>query len=199
MADGPDFDDFELDDDEDDEGTDSRPSAPMVRATIAAGGLTLNRWSPRLMRAGPARAILRTVAAQGARLADLAVEDAEDGREVVVTPVANHPLDADARATLVRWARVTGYRRIWLPGEVVELPGEVPAEASAEVRCPTCLAEWEDDTPEFWHGVDANGYFPGFCPVCAGSLPEWRVAEPAGFAPSGGAEEGVARAFEARA
>lgn len=39
MADEPDFDDFELDDDEDEEGTDSPPSAPMVRATIAAGGL----------------------------------------------------------------------------------------------------------------------------------------------------------------
>jgi len=53
------------------------------------------------------------------------------------------------------------------------------------VRCPTCTSVWADDSARFWTVVRESGHFPGFCPACGGSLPEWRLARPG--APRGGA------------
>jgi len=85
---------------------------------------------------------------------------------------------------LADWAALVGYRRLWLPDSVVELEPPPPV-GTATVRCPTCTSVWADDSARFWTVVRESGHFPGFCPACGGSLPEWRlarVAEPRGTA-----------------
>ena len=48
---------------------------------------------------------------------------------------------------------------------------------AGDLECPTCGARWEDGCDSFWEGVRADGWFPGRCPACGGSLPEWWVTE----------------------
>ncbi|MDP9384213.1 MAG: hypothetical protein M3P50_03085, partial [Actinomycetota bacterium] len=145
---------------------------PWWRATIAAGTVTLNPWTPRLIRGGPAAMVLE-------RLGDVAIADffatGADGDEVLVRFVSRSPRPEGAAEAVLDWARATGHRRVWLPDRVADLEPAGDRLCVAEVRCPTCGLEWRDETPEFWCGVHAAGAFPGFCAACGGSLPEWRV------------------------
>jgi hypothetical protein len=139
---------------------------PSHRAAIRDGRITLNRWNPALLSGGPARAGMATI---DAALADLRLLD----DELVVCPVAHVAWSAAAEAALLTWARVVGYRRVWLPGSVVDLAGDLAVMTTARVQCPTCGASWEDDTVVFWERVRDHGWFPGLCLACGGSLPEW--------------------------
>jgi hypothetical protein len=141
---------------------------PMCRATVRDGRITLNSWSPRQWQGSGARpAALGSVSA--------AVLDLHpDGDELVVEHVAGPAPDDRDREALATWAGATGYRRLWLPDDLIEL-GDVLVVGHAAVTCPTCGARWEDGTTDFWLHVRAGGCFPGFCRVCGGSLPEWDV------------------------
>ena len=110
-----------------------------------------------------------------AALVDLFVVDET---ELIVEPVAQSRFDESAAETITSWATRVGYTRVWLPDEVVELGGE-PAGGAAKVLCRSCGARWEDESHRFWLQVREQGHFPGFCPACGNSLPEWEVAEPA--------------------
>jgi hypothetical protein len=142
-------------------------SQPICRATIRDGRVTLNRWTPRLFGPGPEPAGFRTVTAA---LADLRVA----GDDLIVTPVAHAPWGADAEEALLTWAPLAGYRRAWLPDRVVTFDA-LPPLGRASVECPGCAARWEDASSAFWDRVLADGWFPGRCPACGGSLPEWSV------------------------
>jgi hypothetical protein len=140
---------------------------PACRAAIRGGQIMLNRWSRSLLSGGPERVGMRTI---DVALADLRLL----GDELVVIPVPRAPWTAEADTTLLAWAAVVGYRRVWLPGRVVDLGDELAPLARASVRCPTCGASWEDETVVFWERVRRDGWFPGLCLACGGSLPEWR-------------------------
>jgi hypothetical protein len=140
---------------------------PACRAAILGGEIILNRWSRSLLSGGPERVGMRAIEAS---LADLRLL----GDELVVTPVPRAPWSAGAQSTLLEWAAMVGYRRVWLPDQVVDLGRVLAPLARAGVRCPTCGATWEDDTVVFWERVRRNGWFPGVCLACGGSLPEWR-------------------------
>ena len=139
--------------------------APTCRATIRDGLITLNPWHPALLGEGPAAAGFRTLEAA---LADLRLD--ED--ELIVEPVPRAPWDEDAEEAILRWAPTVGYTRVWLPSRVVDFEAPAPL-GRAIVDCPSCGAQWEDGSPNFWARVRANGWFPARCPACGGSLPEW--------------------------
>ncbi len=139
---------------------------PTCRASIRDGTVTLHGFNHRMYRGGPAPAALAHVSIA---LADL--HRPAEG-ELLVVPVPGPPWDEDAEAALVAWAGRVGYERVWLPGTVVTLDG-LPALTTAAVDCPTCGAHWEDAAVGFWEMVRENGWFPGACRVCGGSLPEW--------------------------
>ncbi len=80
-----------------------------------------------------------------------------------------------ARHALGGWAREVGYRRVWLPDDVVELPGPAPVEEVADVRCTGCRGVLCDTGEHFWEHVRASGRFPTACPLCGCDLPQWRV------------------------
>jgi hypothetical protein len=139
---------------------------PSCRAALRDGQITLNRWNPALLSSGPARAGMRTI---DVALADLRLLD----DELVVCPVAHVAWSAEAETALLSWATIVGYRRVWFPRRVVDLAGELATLIAVRVRCPTCGASWEDDTYVFWERVRRDGWFPGQCLACGGSLPEW--------------------------
>jgi hypothetical protein len=117
------------------------------------------------------------------RLEGVAIVDlrftGEDDDELVATVPPNAPrLGRAARRVLADWAALVGYRRLWLADSVVELEPPPPV-GTATVRCPTCTSVWADDSARFWAVVRDSGHFPGFCPACGGSLPEWRLASAA--------------------
>ena len=153
-----------------------------LRATIADGEITLNPPLSGTITGGPASMTFARL--QGVAIVDLRFAGA-DGDEVVATVPPNAPrLPRAARRVLAAWAALVGYRRLWLPDSVVELEPPPPV-GTASVRCPTCTSVWADDSARFWTVVRESGHFPGFCPACGGSLPEWRlarVAEPRGTA-----------------
>jgi hypothetical protein len=148
---------------------------PWCRATIAGDAVTLNPWTPQLIRGGPAAMSLAPLEATGVALADLYAEGEPGEEELVVRYVAPSPRPQDADAALVAWARTVGYRRVWLPEAVVDLDVAGAPVGAAATACPTCGLTWRDESPEFWRGVRRAGAFPGWCPACGGSLPEWRV------------------------
>jgi len=142
---------------------------PCCRAAIRAGVITLNAWTPRLVRCGPAPAAVATVTAA---LADLRATDGE----LIVSPVAHTLWGADAESALLAWAQTVGYERVWLPGRVVALDAGQTELGAASVSCPTCGAGWHDEGVEFWRFVLGRGVFPARCLVCGGSLPQWSVS-----------------------
>jgi hypothetical protein len=147
---------------------------PWARAVVRDGRITLNAWSPGLMSGGPTRAVLRRLLRRGVMLADLSAHAADDGREeLIVRWIPDGRTCAPARAALLQWAELVGYRRVWLPQEVVDFSEALLPGGRAATSCPTCGAVWDDETPEFWAMVRGQGHFPGHCPICNGSLPEW--------------------------
>ena len=165
---------------------DPAENLPWARAVVRDGRITLNGWSPSLMTRGPARAVLLRSLPEGVVIADLTSDVRPDGREeLIVRWVPDGRASDAARATVVGWAAVVGYRRVWLPDDVVDL-GDAPSDAGrVATACPTCGAAWDDESPEFWLLVRSQGHFPGGCPICNGSLPEWTAAS--GSAECGGA------------
>jgi len=142
-----------------------------LRATIAGGELTLNPPLAGTITGGPA-------AMTFARLEDVVIVDlrhaGEDDDELVATVPPNAPpVSAAARRVLAEWAALVGHRRLWLADRVLELDPPPPI-GTASVRCPTCTSVWADGSDAFWAMVRRNGHFPGYCPACGGSLPEWR-------------------------
>ena len=144
-------------------------SRPFVRACIRKGQITLNRWSPALITGGPAAMQIGRVRAS---LVDLYVTESD---ELIAEPVSGSSLGDAEGEMLIEWARSVGYERIWLPDNVVELDANPADVGLARVNCRTCGARWEDASADFWLKVRDNGYFPGSCPACGDSLPEWTV------------------------
>ena len=151
---------------------------PWCRATVAGDAITLNPWTPMLLRSGPAAMTLERLSERGVALADLYAEGEPCEEELFVKYVARLRTETSDDA-LVAWAQTVGYRRVWLPDRVIDLD---PAEADvglAETSCRTCGLEWRDDSEAFWSTVRTAGAFPGFCLACGSSMPEWRVVVPA--------------------
>jgi hypothetical protein len=149
-----------------------------LRATIADGEITLNPPLSGTITGGPASMTFARL--EGVAIVDLRFTGGDDDELVATLPPNAPRLDRAARRVLADWAALVGYRRLWLPDSVVELDPPPPV-GTASVRCPTCTSMWADDSARFWTVVRESGHFPGFCPACGGSLPEWRLGRAAGL------------------
>ena len=148
--------------------------SPDFRLTIHRRKVLAIDWHPWLVSGGPMTTMLRERGRAGVAIADVTVvhEDEVVAEAIVRFLAGDRPA---ARGAIAAWAGNVGYQRVWLPGEVVELPG--PSEAPAETRCNGCGARLCDDGPEFWEHVRAVGRFPAGCPLCGADLPQWRVRQ----------------------
>ncbi len=119
---------------------------------------------------GPSGCFLRQ-AFQATSVADLTVIEDEYQPEVIATIKAG---SAQAIVDpLTSWAQALGYRRLWLPDNVIDIE-VADGPKSYGTTCPTCHAEWSDDSPEFWQASVRQGSFPAFCWVCGGLMPQWQ-------------------------
>ena len=100
-----------------------------------------------------------------------------------MTPVPRAPVVHRGRGGAPELGGGRGYRRRLAPQPRRDLRPGPPSLGRASVDCPTCRARWEDGTVSFWDRVLADGSFPGRCPACGGSLPEWSVINAADRAP----------------
>jgi hypothetical protein len=150
---------------------------PDYRLTVRRGTVLAIDWNPWLASGGPIGMLVAARGRAGVAIADVIVaRDGELATEAIVRFLTgDRPA---ARAAITAWARDVGYRRLWLPGRLVELPG--PAEGLAETRCSGCAARFADEEPGFWEGVRTSGRFPAMCPLCGADLPQWRVKDAAG-------------------
>jgi hypothetical protein len=161
---------------DEDEEMERGPGGPALRATIAGGRITLNPHLAGTILGGPAAMTFERL--EGVVLVDLAYAGADDDELVAIVPPNAPRVGRAARRALAEWAALVGHRRLWLPDRVLELEPPPPVGTVA-ARCPTCTSVWADDSPRFWATVRENGHFPGYCPACCASLPEWRPV-PAG-------------------
>jgi hypothetical protein len=146
--------------------------APDFRLTVRRGRVRAIDWNPWLAGGGPMAMLLAARGRAGVAIGDLTVvRDGDVAAEAIVRFLTGD--SPAAREAIAAWARDVGYRRLWLPGDLVELPG--PAEGLAETTCSGCAARFADAAPGFWTGVRASGRFPALCPLCGGDLPQWRV------------------------
>ena len=145
--------------------------SPDFRLTVRRRTVLAVDWHPFLVDGGPMTTMLQQRGRAGVAIADVTVIREDDlAAEAIVRPLAG-----DGRREITRWASDVGYRRLWLPGEVVELPG--PAASLAETRCQGCAVRLCDDGPDFWAHVRHAGRFPAGCPLCGADLPQWRVCQ----------------------
>jgi hypothetical protein len=156
----------------DEEGLD----APDYRAVVRGSEIRLCAWRPHLIGDGPVGSLVTEAADDEVVIADVAIhKGARDAAEVIVSPAIGG-LGESAKASVTLWAASVGYKRLWFPNELIELPQWEPG--TARVDCPACGAHWEDDSPEFWNFVREVCAFPVSCLLCGGDLPQWEVAEP---------------------
>ena len=184
--------DFELDEFDEEMSLDDVDGLPDFRASIRDGRLTLVGWYKQLFIAGPSRQLAAALDPD-VSLVDMWVSGQGPEQEVTIAFRADGDRDA-AERTLTEWARVVGYRRLWLPDRVEELDG-LPALAPARTKCSACETSWAEESPDFWKIVVQAGHFPAICPLCGGDLPQWRVDVDG---PSGARTRSVSPAVDTR-
>ena len=146
---------------------------PDLRATVRRGLVRVIDWTPSLVTDGPLWTLLEKRGRAGVAIADIALVRDDDGHaaEAIVSFLTGDT--PQARAVLRGWAGDVGYRRLWMPAELVELPG--PAPRIAEARCTGCGAVLVDGSAHLWQHVRLSGRFPNACPLCGSDLPQWRA------------------------
>lgn len=135
--------------------------------------MTLLHWMSQMPASGPTRALVEARGADGVSIVDLYADGEWPDREVIVSFQADGNRRR-AERVLSRWARTTGYRRIWFPDRVEDCGGST-ALVRAATTCSACAAPWADDGAQFWQMVRQCGFFPMMCPICGGDLPQWTV------------------------
>ena len=147
---------------------------PAYRATIRGGRLTITDWAPSLMSQERLKEMSRGSASVEATIVDLAVVG-EAGDELVAVHHAEGNGLEEVDQAVVEWAGHVGYRRVWLPSQVVDIepsPGQI---GTARLTCPTCAMEYRSDGAEFWLKVRELGMFPPICMACGCEVPQWEV------------------------
>lgn len=155
----------------------SQPPDPNWRATIRRGRLMLTDWAPFLIAQGPPGALLAGRERAGVTIADLTLHG-EANDELSVRYWATGTGREAADELLADWATTLGYRRLWLPDQLLELEPDPERFETAVTSCSTCRSRWSDSTPEFWLGVRRAGQFPKWCPMCGCEMPQWSIHPP---------------------
>lgn len=150
---------------------------PTFRATMSEGRIRLAGSALNLGEADePLGTMFEEVERAGVTIADLSDsvdEGSNSGLELTVTFLAEG--DPEAEETLVEWAALIGYRRVWFPDRVAVVDPGTPFGRKARTRCPSCRHEWTGRGRSFWLTVKRRRAFPVICPLCGGDLPQWKL------------------------
>jgi len=168
-----DFDDLFADGEPKEQDRDGPPDEPTWRAVVRGDEVTLIHWMPWLMHGPGARLNFDAREQAGVSVADLTTIGSGFEREVIVDFRA-HGGGVAAEKALERWAKITGYLRIWFPKRVVVFDECSPLR-TATVTCPTCGHDYREREAQFWVTVQDCGQFPNWCLLCGGDLPQWEA------------------------
>lgn len=145
---------------------------PKYRVTIREGQLLLASWNRALLRRGTNIKMASQRGRDGVMIADLYVDTAPDGPELIVAPIAEPADHESARIHLEQWATALGYRRLWFPEEIREARTMQPAGAFL-ATCDVCRSSWRADQAALREGLERAGLFPNSCLLCGCQLLRW--------------------------
>lgn len=167
-------DDFETDDDLE---LQDRREAPDYRMLIRGRSLVFSEWHPGLLGSHQVASTLERRGGARPFLADAVLDDRGGafGWELIVMPLAGR-LTRKRRELIMNWARLTGYRRLWLEPEIVEFEALADPAQQAAVSCAWCGSRWCGRGQDFWATVWERHRFPRTCRLCGCRLIEWSVA-----------------------
>lgn len=155
------------------------PFVTRLRATLYRDKLYISPAARWMASGGPIGCLARQ-ATRADAVADLAIDDESDPREIVATMVVGSA--ERLHEPLCSWGEALGYGRAWISHYVVDL--ERPAATSTYgTRCGICRTDWVDGTPNFWDFVTSLGHFPSFCWICGGLMAQWVPWDVAAGAP----------------
>jgi hypothetical protein len=146
-----------------------------MRAIIRNGRLTLTH-RPMFLQARRTLTYARALQEAGTTICDLEIERSDHSSELIVRFVPAGSESDEAVETLLSWAELAGFGRVWLPDRIVELGSTlVPDPDTLEaVACPTCGIEDGDFlTADALAMLRRRGHIPRLCPVCGEHKPEW--------------------------
>lgn len=146
-----------------------------MRAIIRNGRLTLTH-RPMFLQARRTLTYARALEAAGTVICDLEIERGATGSDLIVRFVPEGSENDDATETLLAWAELAGFGRVWLPDRLIELNDTlVPDPRTLEaIACPTCGIEDSDFlTADALAMLRRRGHLPRLCPVCGEHKPEW--------------------------
>jgi len=148
--------------------------APSYRATVRNGMLFITDWAAVLVSREKLRAGSSGSVSEGAKILDLMIIG-EDGDELIAAYSFDSDEPGNVDQTLLDWAGHVGYRRVWLPHQVVDIAPSPEQIGTATLTCPTCSQEYTGDGPDFWLSVRQARIFPPFCVACGCEVPQWEV------------------------
>lgn len=146
-----------------------------MRAIIRNGRLTLTH-RPMFLQAKRTLNYARALQEAGTTICDLEIERGDMTSELIVRFVPAGSESEEAVETLLAWAELGGFERVWLPDRIIELGSTlVPDPATLEaIACPTCGIEDTDFlTEDAIAMLRRRGHIPRLCPVCGEHKPEW--------------------------
>ena len=148
-----------------------------ARAIIRDQRLTLTR-PPMFLQARRTLSYSSALRDAGTTLCDLEMHRSELTSELLVRFVPEGSESDSAVETLLSWAELAGFDRVWLPDRIVELDCSLVPDPSdlEQIPCPTCGVEATELTAaDEIATMRRRGHQPRFCPVCGARTPE-RVA-----------------------
>ena len=181
-------------------------AVPIMRATYAQGLLTVVVPRQRLLNDGDITGMSFDARSDaGVSIIELGETELDGfGWELTVGFLAEGNRARAERAIQI-WSARVGYRRVWFPDRIYE-PGRPPRPHTvAMMDCPTCGHPWRGRGRRFWRQVWDVRLFPNLCPLCGGTLPQWRLVPRRGPAaerrprrPARGRMERLAKRLEGR-
>ena len=151
---------------------------PSYRATVRGGQLSITEWGSVLMSLEKLRTSAADTEDDQATIVDLVIIG-EHRDELIVSRSSKRHDGKNVGQTLLNWASQVGYRRVWLPDQVVDIEPSADQIGTAKLDCPTCMNEFTGEGPEFWLMVRKAKMFPHFCPACGCEVPQWEVSSEA--------------------
>ncbi len=74
---------------------------------------------------------------------------------------------------IVEWAELAGYKRVWLPGKLVELDPDPAPQGQLHTRCTGCRGRLVEAAESLTSFSRVYGFFPLVCPLCGCDMPQW--------------------------
>jgi hypothetical protein len=106
-------------------------------------------------------------------VADFEIYRGREGLELIVSTL-NEPIDGSFETAVISFARGLSYKRVWMPGEVIEVDRDgVLPPTEVETTCQACGTTFRERQVTFILNARQQGAWPCACPLDGQPLPQW--------------------------